>query len=133
MFYSIHQTQMKEIFMRYRFNCIEDVAGYFSLIDTKHTLEDLVDRLVDLCFQEHVYAFHGDLGLKHDLPQDLLRLNLEDVFELEYQGQRDQRQKHFSNIVDDANYIIHLYETPVTEERQRWIDEDKMERGEDDD
>ena len=120
--------------MQYRFNCIEGVADYFSLIDTEHTLEDLVDRLVDLGRQEHVHAFHDDfLGLKADLPRDLLRLNLKDVFELESQNQRDQQQNHFSHIVEEANIIIDLDEKPITEERQRWIDEDKMERGEDDD
>lgn len=120
--------------MTNRFNCIEDVTDYLSLTDTEHTLENLVDHLVELGRQEHVFAFHDDfLGLKANLPRELLGLKLEDVFELESQDEQDQDQKYLFNILEEANIIIDLDEKPITEERQWQIDEDKMERGADDD
>jgi len=114
-----------------RFEDIEDIRDDFrenEFFNKEYsTVGDIVNTLVSMGNEEHVYAFHDEhLSLRY-LDSDLLNSDIDDL------DKNGQYEDDIINIVDQANTINDYYTREITEDIQEEIDEDKMIRGVDDD
>ena len=94
--------------------------------DDLDTVENLVDRLVELGNLDQVFVTHDDhLGLKDNLPSDLLELSLP-LSNTNAENFEDE----IKEIVDQANIIIPLVNRDMTDDLTDDIRDDKLSRGE---
>ena len=92
------------------------------------TYQDIIEGIISMGNQEHVYAFDDDhLNLTDNMSPDFLESEINDSNILE------KYKEDIENIIDQANTTSFYYNRETTEDIQKEIDEDKMLRGIEDD
>jgi hypothetical protein len=113
---------------RHQFDNLSDVGDKLDLDNP--TVENIVDILVDIGHSDRVYTFHDDfLGLKDDLPKELLSQN---VYELD-DDTLDKYSDAVSEILDNANTIFYHLEREHSERDLEEIQEERERLGLDND
>ncbi len=106
-----------------KFQNIQEVREYLEDGMPLETVEELVDKLVSLGYEDKVHAFHDDfIDMKDEIPDSLLNQELDSLEEYSYNEDEDVEESK-ARILSEANTIIPLFEREVTEEIQEEIDE----------
>lgn len=86
------------------------------------TVGDLVDQIVDMGNQKHVFAFtDSHLGLRDDMDEALLLKSIDEITE--------EDEDTLEYLRDESNSIIKLSTREITDSLQEDIDEDNQMRG----
>ncbi|OHR72042.1 hypothetical protein [Neisseria sp. HMSC70E02] len=113
---------------RHQFDNLSDVGDKLDLDNP--TVENIVDILVHIGNLDQVYTFHDDfLGLKDDLPQELLSQNVHELDD----DTLDKYSDAVSEILDNANEIFYHLEREHSESDLEEIQEERKRLGLDND